>query len=286
MKKVDALGELQARAAKAVVEYETVANDKTLRKVKADAVLVAAGFAALAEGRFDDALAKREDFVAAAERIEKAVEAREAKHLGPDEAFPSVPGIHRWTIINLLSDCRKILDARARAKATKPTAKLRTEDDFWALIERVKRKGRGELGASITAFTAELRALDNPSLFKAAELFAKAMRGAYRWDIWGAAYVIHGGCSDDAFWDFRAGLVALGRKAYERALEDPESLASIKDIEERTLFEGFQYCPGKVIDERELARKEAKHQTAKPAGRAWEEDDLPKLFPRLSKRFD
>ncbi|XIE77187.1 DUF4240 domain-containing protein [Streptomyces sp. SBR177] len=47
----------------------------------------------------------------------------------------------------------------------------------------------------------------------------------YRWDVWAAAYLIGGGCSDDGFMDFRAGLIALGRDWYERAAACPDSLA-------------------------------------------------------------
>ncbi|MFD6293827.1 DUF4240 domain-containing protein [Streptomyces sp. NPDC060235] len=40
-----------------------------------------------------------------------------------------------------------------------------------------------------------------------------------------AAYLIGGGCSNDSFMDFRAGLIALGRDWYEKATADPDSLA-------------------------------------------------------------
>ncbi|CCK24790.1 hypothetical protein BN159_0411 [Streptomyces davaonensis JCM 4913] len=46
-----------------------------------------------------------------------------------------------------------------------------------------------------------------------------------RWDIWAAAYLICGGCSDDHFMDFKAGLIALGRAWYERAARCPDDLA-------------------------------------------------------------
>ncbi len=284
--KVDALAPIQERAAKAVLEYQAVAKDKTLRRVKADAIAVAGGFASLAAGRFDEALGKREELVAAAKRIEAAVEARELKLVRPNEALPSVPGIHGPIMPNLLGDCRKILDARQRSAASKPKAKLRTEDEFWAVVERVRKKSGGELSGAIDSFKAELRALDDASLLKAAQHFAKAMQRAHRWDLWGAAYVIHGGCSDDAFWDFRAGLIALGRTRYEKALSKPDSLAAISDIESRTLFEGFQYCPSQVIDEREIVAEPARHHTGKPAGRRWKEDEeLAARFPKLWKRF-
>jgi hypothetical protein len=51
-----------------------------------------------------------------------------------------------------------------------------------------------------------------------------------RWDIWAAGYLIGGGCSDDRFMDFKAGLIALGRAWYERAAHCPDSLAEHPDI--------------------------------------------------------
>jgi len=52
-------------------------------------------------------------------------------------------------------------------------------------------------------------------------------RQAYRWDLWGAAYIIGGGCSDDGFIDFQYGLIAKGREIYESALANPDSLADL-----------------------------------------------------------
>ena len=50
---------------------------------------------------------------------------------------------------------------------------------------------------------------------------------AYTWELWGAAYVIDDGCSDDCFRDFRAYLISLGREPYEAALKSPDSLAPV-----------------------------------------------------------
>ncbi|MFH8443276.1 DUF4240 domain-containing protein [Streptomyces sp. NPDC018026] len=49
--------------------------------------------------------------------------------------------------------------------------------------------------------------------------------GVYRWDVWAAAYLIGGGCPDDRFSDFTAGLVALGRDWYEQTATCPDALA-------------------------------------------------------------
>ncbi|MCF2533984.1 DUF4240 domain-containing protein [Yinghuangia soli] len=72
--------------------------------------------------------------------------------------------------------------------------------------------------------------------------FTELSDAAYRWDAWAAAYLIGGGCSDDSFIDFRAGLTLQGRDWYERALVNPDNLAehpalaSPDDAEAEVLF--------------------------------------------------
>jgi hypothetical protein len=55
--------------------------------------------------------------------------------------------------------------------------------------------------------------------------FSRLRDAVHRWDVWAAAYLIAGGCSDDRFSDFTAGLVALGRKWYEQVAAHPDTLA-------------------------------------------------------------
>jgi hypothetical protein len=48
---------------------------------------------------------------------------------------------------------------------------------------------------------------------------------SYRWDLWGAAYQINRGCSDDSFDYFRGWLMAQGQTVWESAVADPDTLA-------------------------------------------------------------
>jgi hypothetical protein len=64
------------------------------------------------------------------------------------------------------------------------------------------------------------------------------MARSYRADLWAAAYVIRGGCSDDSFDYFRGWLIAQGRDAFERAMENPDSLADVPAVQEAAA-EGF-----------------------------------------------
>lgn len=105
-----------------------------------------------------------------------------------------------------------------------------TEEDFWALIADA-RVVVGDLDdtqgeAVADAITAALgkRPADDAIAFQAR--FDALMAGLYHWDLFAAAGLIGGGeCSDDGFMDFRAGIIALGQKWYERVLTDPDTLA-------------------------------------------------------------
>ncbi|MFI9163388.1 DUF4240 domain-containing protein [Kitasatospora aureofaciens] len=57
------------------------------------------------------------------------------------------------------------------------------------------------------------------------ERFDELHGALYRWDVWAAAYLIGGGCSDDSFIDFRAAVIAQGRGWYQRVAINPDDLA-------------------------------------------------------------
>ena len=58
-------------------------------------------------------------------------------------------------------------------------------------------------------------------------LFWQRMTDAQTWDLWGAAYLVNGGCSDDGFVYFRAWLISQGRAIYTAAVENPDSMAGV-----------------------------------------------------------
>jgi hypothetical protein len=89
-------------------------------------------------------------------------------------------------------------------------------DHFWAIVERVSRPAD---------LHAELGNLPDDEVLEFEHRHAAFMDQAYTWDLWGAAYVINGGCSDDTFEYFGSALISRGRDVFERALADPDSLA-------------------------------------------------------------
>jgi Protein of unknown function (DUF4240) len=69
------------------------------------------------------------------------------------------------------------------------------ESEFWDVIDQARARG-----TSCAEWAHELEGILSKSSSIEIETFARAqddlMRSSYRWDLWGAAFVINGGCSD------------------------------------------------------------------------------------------
>ncbi len=58
------------------------------------------------------------------------------------------------------------------------------------------------------------------------EIFSRWMLRCYRWDLWGVSGLVSGGHGDqESFMAFRSWLISLGEQVFDKALEDPDSLA-------------------------------------------------------------
>lgn len=108
---------------------------------------------------------------------------------------------------------------------------------------------------------------------------------AYTWDLWGAAYLINGGCSDDGFEYFRAWLISRGRAVFEAALANPDTLAAhVEAGRDDYEFEAFLYLPRAVY--KETTGKNADYKTGvefkkEPDGEDWDFDDDAAISARL-----
>ena len=163
-----------------------------------------------------------------------------------------------------------------------------THDQFWSIIDRVHVTSAGEMDEKCELLRDELEQLTDLDLRDFVDHFNDADLRAYTWKLWAAAYLIGGGCSDDAFSDFRATLISMGRGFYERALTDPDRLASTNFDEESAFYEGFQYVKNDLAQERwdEIPRRKTALPD-EPGGEPWEEDPavLARLLPRLAAKF-
>ena len=167
-----------------------------------------------------------------------------------------------------------------------------TEREFWRLIDESRRQNNpqradGNMDRQREQLERILTPLSTDDVQAFDRVFRELVNRAYRWDLWGAAYIIASGCSDDSFDYFRFWLISMGEQVYNDALADPESLAlsaSRPDVED-IFFEEFSYVASTILDERGVEMDETTAWPSEPAGREWKEDDLPKLFPKLWSEY-
>lgn len=161
-------------------------------------------------------------------------------------------------------------------------------DEFWKLIDAASAAAEGEVELYGETLRRVLSPLPPEDLVAFDTLFTQRLSRAYRWDLWGAAYLINGGSSDDGFVYFRAWLIMQGRDVYERSLLDPDSLAVLCDEPgEEADCEDVLYVAGELYEEKTGSEMEpcsgGHMETDEPVGARWEEEDLPNLLPRLAR---
>ena len=162
-----------------------------------------------------------------------------------------------------------------------------TTEEFWQIIDTVHRDADGEMEKKCDLLRQRLNGLTSDELSDFIKHFDQADAAGYSWELWGAAYVIHGGCSDDSFSDFRATLISHGSEVYRTALADPESLAVLDVEDEEDLFnEGFQYIKHEVA---EVTLGQLPQRTesfpSEPKGKEWDEDTVEDLYPTLAAKY-
>jgi len=89
---------------------------------------------------------------------------------------------------------------------------------FWAIVGSARSDAARSGQPFDEILTGTLAARPRPDIFGFYQRFDGLKGALYRWDVWSAAYLIGGGCSDD-------GLIAQGRDWYEQAAASPDSLA-------------------------------------------------------------
>lgn len=101
--------------------------------------------------------------------------------------------------------------------------------DFWQLIEQA-RAGAGTPEAVAVRAVALLAERDPEEIVGYVRHQRRVLVASRTVDLWGAAYLINGGASDDGFEYFRGWLMTQGREVFGRAVRDPDSLAELPQI--------------------------------------------------------
>ena len=130
-----------------------------------------------------------------------------------------------------------------------PSDKLLDEEQFWKIIEVAKDKGNGDYEQLQVELAHELGKLTPDDIILFGNRFRYFRGSANTWELWGAIYIIHGGCGDDSFNDFREWVIGQGKDFYYKTVNDPETLVEVDvDKTEGVEWEGLGYVPATVFE--------------------------------------
>jgi TPR repeat protein len=160
------------------------------------------------------------------------------------------------------------------------------KNDFWSLIDKSKSDSKGDLSRQVELLTRRLQERSEEEILEFDHWLHEQMRRSYTRELWAAAYIINGGCSDDGFDYFRAWLIAQGRDVFQNALHDPESLVDVAEADmelELFLYAGIKAYEAKTNSKFPYPSRPA----AELSGAEWEEDEehLKSKYPKLFARF-
>lgn len=165
------------------------------------------------------------------------------------------------------------------------STQIMTTTEFWKIIEESK-SGSESSDEQAKKLEELLLKLPLEEIISFDNIFAGFRYAAYRWNLWGVAYILCGGCGDDSFGDFRAWLIGRGQIYYEDVMKNPESFS--QNVREGDSLEGelLIYAARRAYEAkagRGLPARSLKHPK-EPQGESWAEEDLPKLFPEAWKK--
>jgi hypothetical protein len=171
------------------------------------------------------------------------------------------------------------------------------EDTFWNIIDRATASAKPFHQALVD----DLATRSDDEVLGYYERFGALTQALHRWDVWAAAYLMGGGCSDDRFTDFTAGVVAQGRDWYSRVVMSPDSLAGHPAIPTAPgrrpnplFYEQVSYAAayafGRITGDQEafyeaLAAREAGAREPADMGEQFDfddEDEMRRRLPQLS----
>ncbi len=163
-----------------------------------------------------------------------------------------------------------------------------TTDEFWDMIAFAKGRVEGlddpqceRQAELLESYLANLAPADIIDFHR---IFRESMQQANDRGLWGAAYIINGGCSVDGFDYFRGWLIAQGRDVFDAAMRDPDTLADVVDGQQDDYEGEFMLYVGADAYEAktgvEMPRIVVAHGDIR--GEDWTEDTVGQRFPRLA----
>jgi len=178
---------------------------------------------------------------------------------------------------------RDIADVEAERRTRpegRPDAREMSEDLFWEIIEGDRQ---ATIGERVERLPERLAGFKPKAIRGFDRILRKKWNEAYRTDVWALAYLLRGGCSDDAFMEFRAWLIMQGRQVFEQTMAAPDgfdvarfssdSLGCTSILDAAAV--AHEMRAGKAMPQRKL-------EPAELAGPDCDEGEFAALLPRIA----
>jgi hypothetical protein len=160
-------------------------------------------------------------------------------------------------------------------------------DRFWAIVDGAS-KAASSTDGRVEHIGAALAKLKKEEIVGFDNQLRVQFAGSYTADLWAAAYVIQGGCSDDGFAYFRAWLVLQGRARFEQAVRLPDTLADLQ-IAGEPEAEELMYVASTAYNDVTGETDFHDHIEVAPCelvGELWSDDSaLVRIVPKLVARY-
>ena len=169
--------------------------------------------------------------------------------------------------------------------AADTTKQLMKEEEFWIIIDKSKAASAGSYRLQVDALNTILKTLGEDDLVKFSKTFSALLAATYNYKLWGAAFVINGGCSDDCFTYFREYLIAQGRDKFYATINDPESCADWIRSETEEDWEGLHGAVFAAYKEKTGKDLPLTYLPMELKGEPFKEETVDKQYPKLAKRF-
>jgi predicted DNA-binding WGR domain protein len=172
-----------------------------------------------------------------------------------------------------------------------------SENEFWSLIERARKNSEDhEAQMELLGEYLQNRSVEDIVAFE--HILQEMLAISYQTNLWGAAYLINGGCSDDGFDYFRAWLISKGKNIFQSALANPDDLSryihdddfDFREYECEALLGvssmAFEMKTGQSMD---TFYEKINRISSPEIQMDWDFDDeneLKKRFPKLFKKLE
>ncbi len=178
------------------------------------------------------------------------------------------------------------------------TAEMLDEDKFWEIISKSLKSTKSQ-DAQERFLISEIEKLTQKEMIGFRLRTDYLLYHTYNSEMWCAAYIMNGGCSDDSFEYFRCWVISRGKDTYYNAKANPDFLisevvegAEFYDFESfwYVALEAFKHKTGKdlydYIDNENFKTKEGSYPQFEFTWQEEKPESMKKICPKLLAKFN